>query len=92
MAFYIDAMKNYIKPTLLALLISTACAFAKDENAWVSSRSPFFPNTSGSVTHIVHITTSQDGLIIHVVAKLGGDYLLHKTTDGGVTWFVLRQK
>ncbi len=85
-------MKNYLKPTLLALLISTACAFAKTyECEWVASNSPF--NYPGEAV-VTHITTTQEGKTIHVVARTGSDSSssLFKTNDGGITWFILRQK
>jgi len=86
-------MKNYLKPTLLALLISTACAFGKDEMEWKEYQSPF----AWLGVNISHITTSQDGRIIFVVTKsesekMGVQSSLFRSTDGGVTWFVLAAK
>jgi hypothetical protein len=83
-------MKNYLKPTLLALLISTACACGKlYESVWVKCPSPFTINVSYP-KNVTQITTSQDGLLIHVVAKSSsGQDWLYKSTDGGVTWFIL---
>ena len=93
LALYYDAMKNYLKPTLLALLISTACAFAKDESLWVSSASPFAPQSEVNLVVVTNLTTSEDGRIIHVVARSrDGSPYLYKSLDGGVTWFILRQK
>ena len=91
MALYYDVMKNYLKPALLALLISTGCAFAKTyECEWIASNSPF--NYPGAAV-VTNITTTQDGKTIHVVARTGSDSSsLFKTNDGGVTWFILRQK
>lgn len=92
MALYYDVMKNYLKPALLALLISTACAFAKTyECEWIASNSPF--NYPGGV-EITHVTTSVNGQFIHIVGRtgVGSSSSLFKTLDGGVTWFILRQK
>lgn len=91
-------MKNYLKPTLLALFISTACAFAKDEGDWKDCAHPF---NSPYMGRVKHITTSQDGRLIFVVLErdvtLLGDLVrqtasLYKSTDGGVTWFYLSSK
>jgi hypothetical protein len=86
-------MKNYLKLTLLALLISTTCAFAKDEMEWRITESPF----AFLAVNISHITTSQDGRVIFVVTKsesekMGVQCGLFKSTDGGITWFYLFKK
>jgi hypothetical protein len=54
-------MKNYLNSTLLALLISTACAFAKDESQWVSTSSPFAPQLDVNLVVVTNLTTSEDG-------------------------------
>ena len=86
-------MKNYLKTTLLALFISTACAFAKDEMQWKEHESPF----AFIAQNISHITTSQDGRIIFVITKsesekMGVQSTLWRSTDGGITWFYLAAK
>ena len=86
-------MKNHIKTTLLALLISTACALAKDEMEWKEYKSPF----AFIAVNISHITTSQDGRIIFVVTKaesekMGVQSTLYRSTDAGITWFYLAAK
>ena len=86
-------MKNYLNSTMLALLISTACAFAKDESQWVSTSSPFAPQLDVNLVVVTNLTTSEDGRLIHVVARSrDGSPYLYKSLDGGVTWFILRQK
>jgi|688.fasta_scaffold1357040_2 hypothetical protein len=89
-------MKNYIKPTLLALLISTACVFAKDEAEWKSSHSPmFFVKDSGLSYQIKHLATSADGQIIYVLTYLPANSLIaegmyfFRSRNGGLTWDVL---
>ena len=85
-------MKKYLKPTLLALLISTACAFAKGESEWTPCSSPFEYRKDYPV-NVTLITTSQDGRLIHVVTKsASGHHWLYKSADAGVTWSRLDQK
>ncbi len=87
-------MKNYLKPTLLALLFSTACAFAKDEAEWKSSHSPMFFD-SGLSYQIKHLATSADGSIIYVLTYLPSNRLIaegmyfFRSRNGGLTWEVL---
>jgi len=95
LALYSDAMKNYLKPTLLALLISTACVFAKDEAEWKSSHSPMFPIDSGISYQITHLATSADGQTIYVATYLPSNRLIaegmyfFRSRNNGLTWEVL---
>jgi hypothetical protein len=88
-------MKNYLKLTLLALLISTTCAFAKDEGEWKNSHSPMFPITDGISYRITHLATSADGQTIYVATYLPENRLIpeglyfFRSRNGGLTWDIL---